>query len=180
MCITQALPSGLPFVAPVRPFQPVVEQWDGHTEPSEDWLSKALAPFVTRQCVAAQSSLFAYGDRATCYYFVVSGKLLIRRRAPRARSAIRFMTDGDLFIYDCDGGHVASCDAVVDSTVLRIDRRQFDRQARLDPRLGRVRDAVHTDELEFILRGLGPAPRRRADLCANATPWTCQRRGWPP
>ena len=124
------------------------------------WLLHALAPFATRRAIAAQTELFANGEPARSYYLVLSGKLIVHRKlvyttATGSRSVVRLVTPGDLFIFDTDGVHVANCDAIADSLLLRVDRRSFELQATLDPLLMGVRNAVHAGELEFILQGLG-------------------------
>ncbi len=127
------------------------------------WLFSALAPFATLRYVAARRALFSARDPALGYYLVVSGKLMVHRRIAGAttgqpKTVVQSAECGDLLIYDCDGTHVATCDALEDSVVLRIDRRRFERQAALDPVLRRVGQSVHAGELEWILRSLGNSP----------------------
>ena len=156
--------------------------WETVDEGEFDWLLSALAPFATRRSVAAQTAIFTDGDAAHSYYCVVSGKLLVHRNRARSQPAAQFVTRGRLFIFDCDGVHMASCRAVVDSVVLRIDRRRFELRVGLDPVLRGVRNSVHANELEWILQrldtGCGPfdhdKPNRAlvADSVGEAAPTT--------
>ncbi len=146
-------------VAAGRDYRPTGKHWN--SEPDTNWLFSALAPLATRRNVAARRALFAAGNPALGFYLVVSGKLMVHRRIAGAtsgqpRTVVRSAERGDLLIYDCDGTHVADCDALEDSVVLWIDRRRFERQAALDPVLQRAGNAVHASELEWILHSLGP------------------------
>jgi hypothetical protein len=143
--------------------QPTPSRWQTYPADDVDWLETVLAPLGARQLIGAQCSLFDHGTPARHYILVQSGKLLVRRRGVSARSAIRFASDGDFISFDCDGVHVASCEAIVDTVVVRIDRRTLDRQARLDPMLKRLCNALHASELEFILRSLAPTTPRVAE-----------------
>jgi len=131
-------------------------------------LLRTLTPIAARRTLLAQTDVFFAGERAHCYYLVVLGELLAVRQSARSYPAVRFMTAGDLFILDCDGGHFASCHAVLDSVLACIDRRRLHRLAQCDPALMRVLHSVHTAELEMILQGLGSEPGARAQRDLNA------------
>jgi CRP-like cAMP-binding protein len=135
--------------------QPVITQWQTQPDHGLDWLASALAPFGMRYCIGAQSALFAFGDTAPCYYYVETGKLLVSRRSKQSKAAVHFATEGSLFMYGRNNAHVASCDAVVDSVVLRIPSHRIESLGRQDPTFRRVLDAVHASEREFIVHSLG-------------------------
>ncbi len=124
------------------------------------WMSSVLGSFARRRSISARSGLFSEEDPAPYYYFVQTGEFLVHRRIERLRmgrpkAAVRLVSEDDLFIFDCDGVHVANCDAVVESVVLCIERQRLEQLAALDPVLRRMLTAVHETELRFILRALG-------------------------
>ena len=114
-------------------------------------------------------------QRPRSYYLVLAGELLVHRHparttAGRPKAAVRIVTSGDLFIFDCDGVHVADCDAAVDSVVLRIDRRRFERQADLDPVLRGLRNAVHADVQAIMVGHDGPGMWASCEVCRRLVP----------
>ncbi|MFM9942688.1 MAG: cyclic nucleotide-binding domain-containing protein [Hyphomicrobiaceae bacterium] len=138
--------------------QPAVEHLRANSDPDGRWIANAVGPLASRRCVSAQLRLFAEGDLASSYYLVETGQFLVHRRLARSTSggpvaAVRFLSCGDLFIFNCGDMRAANCDALVDSVVLRIDRVQFQREAALNPELDHAQSAVHADELGWILRG---------------------------
>ncbi len=120
-------------------------------DPKDDGWQDVLAPIATRQHLAAQSQLFIQDDAAKYCHFVVSGKLLAVRHCKNAYPAVRFLTEGDLVLLDCDDTHIASCYTVLDSQVLRIDRQRLAALAPGDPALMQMLHAVHASDLEMIL-----------------------------
>ena len=134
--------------------------WSAESERDSSWLVTALGPVATGRQVAARSELFAIGDPAPCFYLLLSGELLIHRRrtpsmAGRAKAAIRLVSPDELFIFDCDGKHLADCSAISDCILLRIDRRRMERLAALDPVLRGVLHRLHANEIEWFLQTLG-------------------------
>ena len=141
--------------------QPAIEHLRANHEPNDGWIADAVAPFASRRCIGAQLRLFAEGDLASSYYLVESGKFLVHRRLAPSTSggpvaAVRFLSRGDLFIFNCGDKRAADCDALVDSVVLSIDCMQLKRQTALDPELAHAQSAVHAAELCWILRSLRP------------------------
>ena len=120
-----------------------------------EWISTLSAPFADQLKVAAQTSLFTKGDVALNCYFVQFGQLMVYRpltpvQPTKPKAAIRMFEDGDLICFASDGAYAANCIAVIDSSVLRIDRRWLEQQAQLDPVLRRILTAVHTGENEWL------------------------------
>ncbi len=147
----------------------LVEGEHARNEARHDWLGLLLAPFGVKRRIGAQTCLFSVGDKATNYYLVESGQLLLHRHPRHGDPAIRLAEHGALLIFDCDGSHVADCHATRDSVVLAIDRLRFETQAELDTALKGVLNRVHADELGMILESLGvECPRQPIE--ARAVP----------
>ena len=89
-------------------------------------------------------------------------RLLVYRQSSSAKPAIRVVTDGDLFTYDCGGTRAANCEALDDCAVVCIDRQRLHESARSSSLLTRVLRAVHSAELEMILESLGESRAGRA------------------
>ncbi len=147
-----------------REDQPDVRYLRANSPPDGGWIANAVAPFAGRQCVGAQLRLFAKGEPASSYYLVESGQFLVHRRLGRSTSggpvaAVRFLSCGDLFIFNCGDMRAADCDALLNSVVLRIDHVQFQRAAALNPELRHAQSVIHADELGWILQSLHPNPR---------------------
>jgi len=153
-----------PRLAADQDDQPAAACWETDGANDADLVMGAIGA-ITRRCgIAARCPLFMVGDPAPDYYLVQSGGFIVRRALARsgprdARTAVRFVAPNELFIFDRAGAHVADCDAMVDSVVLRIDRQRFKQQAMLDPALGALRSAVHADELGWFLQT--PVPGQR-------------------
>lgn len=143
---------------------------DGAGRPRDlGWMFPAMAQLAHRQFVPAETVLFSEGDAARHYSLVVSGEFLaVRGRLP-SRPIVRFLRSGDLVLGDCDGRHIASCYAVSDSIVLRIERQRLDQLSALDPALTRILRSVHAADLEMLLQSPGNPDlrRRRAGAAAN-------------
>jgi len=135
---------------------PSCEFWDEEFR----LLADVLSPIGVRRHVAAQRSLFAYGEAASSYFLLEAGKLLICRRPDGGKPVVRWVQEGSLFLCDCDGMRAADCEAVVDSVLFCFDRRQLEQYASLDPVLRRTLRTVHATDLSMILRGLGMAHPR--------------------
>ena len=118
---------------------------------TKDWLTALLAPYADRLCVPASTTLFQDGDRAMNYYLLKRGELLVQWRPKPGQPMGRKVNENDLMICDCGGVHVATCDAIADSIVLRFGRHQLEDQATQDPTLKALLQGVHTRELEIIL-----------------------------
>ncbi|MDX2156176.1 MAG: cyclic nucleotide-binding domain-containing protein [Hyphomicrobiaceae bacterium] len=143
------------------------------TRSENHWLVGRLYPMSVRRHLAARMSLFEPGDPARHYYLVESGKLLIHCACPGRKSAEHIARDGALLIYDCDGTHVVSCQAVDATTVLAISRDRLERAAQRDALLAGTIRSVHASEIEMILKGLGVSGEHRskktAPMCAHTT-----------
>lgn len=120
-----------------------------------DWMTELLAPIGVRRRIAAQSSLFNAGDRATHYFLVESGQIVVHRHPRGAKPSVRLAEEGDLLIYDCDGVHAADCHSTQAAIVFAIDRRRLELRAILDPALRGILHRVHAGELTMILESLG-------------------------
>jgi CRP-like cAMP-binding protein len=145
------------------------------------WLSSVLAPMAARVRLPAQRQLFQPGDCASSYYLVESGELLAHRRPICSKSMIRNIREDELFILDCDGRHVVTCDAITDCALLRIDRKLLEGRARRDPVMKGLLQSVHANELSFILRCLGADDDGHDnDLAAHLAIWSTAAARVPP
>lgn len=139
---------------------------DFNGEPIE-WIATLSVPFAVQLKVEAQSSLFTQGDPALNCYFVQFGQLMVYRpltpaQPTKPKAAIRMFEDGDLISFGNDGRFAANCIAIVDSSVLCIDRHWLEQQAELDPVLRRILTTVNASENEWL--NLNSAASRTADL----------------
>ena len=155
----QRVPSSSSFADPVVGGR-ARRVWSAEPERDTNWLVAALGAVATRRQVSARSELFAIGDPAPSFYLLLSGELLIhRRRTPsmvgRGKTAIRLVFPDELFIFDCDGKHLADCSAISDCILLRIDRRRMERLAALDRVLRGVLHRLHANEIEWFLQSMG-------------------------
>lgn len=90
--------------------------------------------------VAAQEDLFSKGNAATGFFYLETGDLLVHRPIRGAgedgpKSAVRFLSSGDLFCFAKDGRHFAHCTSVSDCNVLRVDAGWLKEHASADPSL---------------------------------------------
>ena len=143
---------------------------------AESWLQQVLQPFAVSLRLPAQAELDAEAVATPCYYLVVSGELLVRRQQSSSKPVVRFMTAGDLFSLD-GGAHptrsspgALSCNAIYDSVVWRIERRQLEPLAQDHPSLGQILRSVAASELEMLQH----CPYREpllAQPAASSDPW---------
>jgi len=152
-----------------------------------DWMTELLSPIGVRRRIAAQSSLFNAGDRATHYFLVESGQLVVHRHPRATKPSVRLAEEGDLLVYDCDGVHAADCHSTQATIVIAIDRRRLELRAILDPALKGILHRVHAGELSMILESLGiDEDRRTRDISewTSATeirrPHAASRPRWKP
>lgn len=133
------------------------------------WLGDLLWPLGTRRRIRPHDGLFSIGDRASHYYLVESGRLLLRRAPQDAAPIVRVVEAGELFIFDCDWIHAADCHALTDAVVLAVDRRRVEIRALFDVALRGVLQAVHAQELAMILQSLGAGslPRLARQDCVG-------------
>ena len=135
--------------------------FDLRYEPVE-WLSTLSAPFAEQQKIESQSSLFGAGDPAHSCYFVQFGQLMVYRpltpsEPAKPKAAIRLCEYGDVISLAAGDVYAASCIAIVDSAVLRIDRQWLERQAQLDPVLRRILFATRARENAWLNLARSPA-----------------------
>lgn len=143
----------------------------------------AKSEFAKLLKVDPQTPLFAAGDPASTYYLVASGVLLVHYRKPGTRTAVRFQTAGDLFIFDCGDERSADCHAVLPTTVYQLDRQSVDKRAESDAGLKQVLERVHASELEMMLSNANPNQDQSSaeiGMAGIGLPDNPSRRGrWP-
>lgn len=149
------------------------------------WLVQRLKPLAVRRHIAAGTMLFAQGDVANRYFLIESGKVIAHRTRNCSQPIIRLIRERELFIFDCAGTHVANCEAVSPVMLLQVDRRRLDADAKWDPVLRGLLNAMHAQELSMLLESMGMAAetrdtKKRADA-GEADDQTTRSRGrWRP
>jgi len=133
----------------------------GRRRRAVDVLSRVAAELGKRRTVKSAALLYQAGDAAQNYYLVESGMFGLFDPVKGKRRPVCFMRAGDLFSFNCGDQHALSCQAVVDSKVLSLDRAGIRRACSGDEDLARLLKSVHADELSAILRCLAP---RRPDV----------------
>ena len=134
-----------------------------------EWIATLRGPFAKHHKTDAQTPLFVTGDPAPDLYFVLSGQFMVYRTLARSRpteprTAIRMLEYNEIVCFASGGVHTANCVATVDSSVLRIDRRWLEQQARLDPVLRRILVAARTRENEWLDRNSPTLLGKNTDL----------------
>ena len=75
-------------------------------------------PVIARRVVEARSTLFREGEMAHSYFVLASGEMLATRwNKSQSRETTRTVVSGDMFIFNCDDRHMATCCATLDSVV---------------------------------------------------------------
>ena len=109
--------------------------------------------FAVRMKIAAQQQLFGAGDNAH-FYLIERGDVIAHGRitdgASPVRSAVRFFSDGDLFIVNSGNVHVADCHTIHPCTVLRFERKSLDELALNSMKLQRLLSFVYENEIALV------------------------------
>ena len=132
---------------------------DSEITENPNLLCRDNAPFVASQHISSHCELFASRHPANCYYLLLSGDLIAYRPrmhfiAGRAKIAVRFFSQNELFYLACDSKRVADCVAISNCTVLRIDCSRLDRQASRHSLLRGILNRIHASELQWLLAPL--------------------------
>jgi CRP/FNR family transcriptional regulator, nitrogen fixation regulation protein len=128
----------------------------------------ALERVGTRLSFSRNDEIYAEGDRADCWYKVVSGTVRVCKLLADGRRHIgEFCLSGDWFGIDSGGERLYSAEAVDDVIVMRFQRTATERMIDQNPALARLlRDTMLRDLANAhgrtLLLGRMTAPERVA------------------
>lgn len=130
----------------------------------------ALEQLGSRRSFTRDEDIYAEGDRADCWFKVVSGTVRIcKLMADGRRHIADFFYAGDCFGFDSDGERVFAAEAVSDIVVMRFNRAATERLIDERPALARrmrnmtLRNLAHV-QTRLLLLGRMTAPERVASF----------------
>lgn len=130
----------------------------------------ALEQLGSRRSFAHDEELYAEGDRADCWFKVVSGTVRIcKLMADGRRHIAEFLYGGDCFGLDGSGERVFAAEAVGDVIVMRFNRAATERLIDERPEIARrmcnmtLRNLAHA-QTRLLLLGRMTAPERVASF----------------
>jgi len=130
----------------------------------------AFEQLGSRRSFAHDEEIYAEGDRADCWFKVISGTVRIcKLMADGRRHIAEFFYAGDCFGLDGEGERVFAAEAVGDVTVMRFNRAATDRLIDERPELARrmcnmtLRNLAHA-QTRLLLLGRMTAPERVASF----------------
>src|SRR5690349_11782741 len=122
----------------------------------------------TRRSYARNDEIFAEGDRADCWFKVVSGAVRVcKLMADGRRHIAEFHFAGDCFGFDSLTERLFSAEAVSDAVLMRFPRRATERLIDDNPKLARclremtLRDLANA-QIRMLMLGRMSAPERVA------------------
>ena len=128
----------------------------------------AFEQIGTRRSYARNDEIFAEGDRADCWFKVVSGAVRVCKLLPDGRRHIaEFHFAGDCFGFDSLPERLFSAEAVGDAVIMRFPRRATERLIDESPKLARylremtLRDLANA-QMHMMMLGRMSAPERVA------------------
>jgi len=126
----------------------------------------ALERLGSRRSFARDAEIYAEGDRADCWFKVVSGTVrLCKLMADGRRHISDFLLAGDCFGLDGVGERIFAAEAVGDVVVMRFDRAATERLIDARPEFARricnmaLRNLAHA-QTRLLLLGRMTAPER--------------------
>jgi len=130
----------------------------------------ALEQLGNRRSFARDTEIYAEGDRADCWFKVVSGTVRIcKLMADGRRHVAEFFCAGDCFGLDGEGERAFAAEAVGDVIVMRFNRTATERLVDERPELARrmcnmtLRNLAHV-QTRLLLLGRMTAPERVASF----------------
>lgn len=130
----------------------------------------ALERLGSRRSFARDAEIYAEGERADCWFKVVSGTVRIcKLMADGRRHIAEFFHAGDCFGFDSDGERAFAAEAVGDVVVMRFTRAATARLIDERPELARrlcsmtLRNLAHA-QTRLLLLGRMTAPERVASF----------------
>ena len=128
----------------------------------------AFEQIGTRRSYARNEEIFAEGDRADCWFKVVSGAVRVcKLMADGRRHIAEFHFAGDCFGFDSLTERLFSAEAVGDAVIMRFPRRATERLIDESPKLARclremtLRDLANA-QMHMMMLGRMSAPERVA------------------
>ena len=128
----------------------------------------AFEQIGTRRSYARNDEIFAEGDRADCWFKVVSGAVRVCKLLPDGRRHIaEFHFAGDCFGFDSLPERLFSAEAVSDAVIMRFPRPATERLIDESPKLARylremtLRDLANA-QIRMLTLGRMSAPERVA------------------
>jgi CRP/FNR family transcriptional regulator, nitrogen fixation regulation protein len=130
----------------------------------------ALEQLGSRRIFPRDAEIYAEGDRADCWFKVISGTVrTCKLMADGRRHIAEFFFAGDCFGLDCEGERAFAAEAVGDVIVMRFNRAATERLVGERPELARrmcnmtLRNLAHA-QTRLLLLGRMTAPERVASF----------------
>jgi CRP/FNR family nitrogen fixation transcriptional regulator len=136
------------------------------------------APRGLRKIVRKGEALFRAGERAECFYKVVSGTLKAISTTDKRRVVQAFWLSGDVFGLDAGEIRCFTAEAVEDSVVTALERSSFDELLRFDASLSGEVLAATVASLDRAYDHMSLLGRKTAEEKVAAFILQMARRHW--